>query len=85
MCARDDQGRLPLHWAAASGCAELAQALLDAAQAATAEAPSTKDNAAEPADPLDGKPVTEARVSPKTAHKQVDEVEAYALRPPKTF
>ncbi|BDA44253.1 probable type-2 histone deacetylase 2 at C-terminar half [Coccomyxa sp. Obi] len=58
---RDDQGRLPLHWAAASGSAALAQVLLDAAHTAMAKDRSPKDGEAEQADPLDGIPVTEAR------------------------
>lgn len=60
--SRDDQGRLPLHWAAASGSAALAQVLLDAAHTAMAKDRSPRNGEAEQADPLDGIPVTEARV-----------------------
>ncbi len=60
--SRDDQGRLPLHWAAASGSAALAQVFLDAAHTAMAKDDSPKDGEAEQADPLNGIPVTEARV-----------------------
>lgn len=60
--SRDDQGRLPLHWAAASGSAALAHVLLDAAHAAMAKDCSPPGGEAEQPDPLDGIPVTEARV-----------------------
>lgn len=66
LCAawfRDDHGRLPLHWAAASGCAEVAQALLDGAQAARTTDPAPTNESGEPADALDDTPSTEVKVS----------------------
>ncbi len=53
---RDDHGRTALHWAAASGLVEAAQALLTAAEAARRAAPvgdvNGGDAAATPAVPL---------------------------------
>lgn len=58
---RDDHGRLPLHWAAASEHADLVDMLLSASRAA-AEKPSVAEDGTNLAPPFDGKPITEVRV-----------------------
>ena len=63
MACRDDQGRLALHWAAASGHTELVALLLGAAAAQKAAVEATPDEAEPALLAMVGKPVHEIQVA----------------------
>ncbi len=63
MACRDDQGRMSLHWAAASGHTELVALLLGAAAAQKAAVEAAPDEAEPALLAMVGKPVHEIQVA----------------------